>query len=231
MTKLNNSIGLRLNKRINWSYLWCSDDINNSKITTTTKLIEENTNKISKLLAIDELILSKTNKCYLAFRKNVNLGYLFTENSIRNRIQIFNRKIPRITDRNKGIKFETFKYLKIKNEMLQIVSAKYLSNYIAYQIKASTKSRDAAFNKSIATGIFTLIRHYFGRLKNYKLNGLSIICSGRWIKTRTGRKQKLKVTIGKTKKQTNKFNIDYSLTSLTSKFGVFSVKVWISYSD
>jgi ribosomal protein S3 len=77
-----------------------------------------------------------------------------------------------------------------------------------------------------------LIRYYFAKFKKQnRINGISIICSGRWLKTRTGRKQKLKVTIGKIRKQTYRYNVDYDLTSLTSKHGTFSVKVWISYRD
>jgi hypothetical protein len=89
----------------------------------------------------------------------------------------------RITSKIKGLHFETFKKIRVKkvnNEIFQLISANFLSSYIAYQIRASIKNRDVGFNKSISTGIFLLIRYYFAKFKKQnRINGISIICSGR----------------------------------------------------
>jgi ribosomal protein S3 len=58
--------------------------------------------------------------------------------------------------------------------------------------------------------------------------GLKIICTGRWKKTNTGRKQNLYFKFGKTSTSNVANKIIYTIINQTTKYGKCSVKIWVS---
>jgi ribosomal protein S3 len=61
--------------------------------------------------------------------------------------------------------------------------------------------------------------------------GLKIICSGKWKKTRSGRKQKLCVKFGQIVSSKVSNTLLYDFNSQTTRFGVIGIKVWIAYKN
>jgi ribosomal protein S3 len=60
--------------------------------------------------------------------------------------------------------------------------------------------------------------------------GLKVICSGKWKKTRSGRKQKFLVKFGRIKNPSISVATSYNYAFQKTKFGSCSIKVWISHT-
>jgi ribosomal protein S3 len=75
------------------------------------------------------------------------------------------------------------------------------------------------------------MRAYFTNQHKFLISGIRVSCKGKWSKTATGRAQKLVLTLGKLNTQTIDTFIDYSFSTVATKFGACSVKVLISYKS
>jgi ribosomal protein S3 len=60
--------------------------------------------------------------------------------------------------------------------------------------------------------------------------GFKIVCSGKWKKTRSGRKQKLTIKFGQIVNSSVSNVILYDYSVQKTRFGSCSIKVWISHS-
>jgi hypothetical protein len=110
------------------------------------------------------------------------------------------------------------------------ISAQVLSSYIKKQMSAPQKLKDLDFRINLKTGISMLALFLFKRFSlGSSIRGLRIVCSGRWTKTRSGRKQRLVYNKGSLKRLTFSALLDYGMSVVTTKFGVCSIKVWILY--
>jgi hypothetical protein len=110
------------------------------------------------------------------------------------------------------------------------ISAQVLSSYIKKQMSAPQKLKDLDFRINLKTGISMLALFLLKRFPlGSSIRGLRIVCSGRWTKTRSGRKQRLVYNRGSLKRLTFSALLDYGMTTVTTKFGVCSIKVWILY--
>jgi ribosomal protein S3 len=55
------------------------------------------------------------------------------------------------------------------------------------------------------------------------------MCKGKWIKTTTGRKQKLTFSLGKLNNQTVTSLLDYGFSTAQTQSGSCGLKVWICF--
>jgi hypothetical protein len=106
------------------------------------------------------------------------------------------------------------------------LSAQVLSEYIRRQMVAPQKLKDLDFRLNLKTGISQLA---ILLLKRFDLvtpiRGLRVVCSGRWSKTRSSRKQRFVYNRGSLKRLTFSAFLDYGTSTVTTKFGVCSIKV------
>lgn len=111
-----------------------------------------------------------------------------------------------------------------------ILSARALSEYIKVQMECPQKHKSLDFRYGIKPGIKRLARFIFKTLSSVvSIQGLRIVCSGRWSKTRSSRKQRFVYNRGRLKRLTFSAFLDYGMSVVTTKFGVCSIKVWILY--
>jgi ribosomal protein S3 len=59
--------------------------------------------------------------------------------------------------------------------------------------------------------------------------GLKIICSGKWKKTRSGRKQKLCIRFGKIQRTKIVNTLFYHFLTQKTKYGSFGIKIWVAH--
>ena len=107
-----------------------------------------------------------------------------------------------------------------------IISAHVLSDYIKGQIAAQQKFKSLDFRSGLKVGLSRLVNSFFKRFFNGgAVRGLRIVCAGRWSKTRSSRKQRLVINRGSLKRLTLSAFLDYGSSTVTTKFGVCSIKV------
>jgi hypothetical protein len=104
------------------------------------------------------------------------------------------------------------------------VSSQAIADVVAHQISLSPKQKDAMFKFNLRKGVIWLVKFFFNQRMPF-ITGVKIICSGRWQKTRSGRKQRMVCSFGNIKKQTFSKHIDYGFSSVTTKYGVCGIKV------
>ena len=115
--------------------------------------------------------------------------------------------------------------------MFSHISACVFSSYFAAQVALSSKMRDRTFKVGLQRGILLTLRRYFKGKNKLFISGIRVSLAGKWSKTRSGRKQKLVVTIGKLNTQTINSFIDYDFQTVATRFGACSIKVLISYKN
>ena len=129
--------------------------------------------------------------------------------------------------RRKFVKFQSLYYMQQK---FLLLSPKLLAQFVLRQLKVSYKLKNRSFNRNFQTGLVKFANTLLALFPN-KILGLKIICSGKWKKTRTGRKQKFILRFGKVQKATLANIIYYNKITQETKFGSCGVKVWISYKN
>jgi ribosomal protein S3 len=65
--------------------------------------------------------------------------------------------------------------------------------------------------------------------KSNIISGLKVECSGKWKQTASGRKQKLLFVVGNIKAQSVDQVISYGFSTINTKFGSCSFKVWVCF--
>jgi ribosomal protein S3 len=107
------------------------------------------------------------------------------------------------------------------------LSGQLLADYISRQISLTRKLKDESFKSSLTPGLKHIIRT-IGQDTN--LSGLKITCSGKWRKTRSGRKETITCSHGRLLTQSMSSVGTFGFSMINTKFGACGVKVWISYT-
>ena len=118
-----------------------------------------------------------------------------------------------------------------KKKVLKIFSffsANFLALYFMLQIEKNQKEKNYWFKRGLSIGVKGFLKDLFVKKPYLQPNGIKIIFLGRWAKTKTGRKQILKINFGSLKKQKIQSFIDYASYGGRTKFGAFCVHVFIS---
>lgn len=105
------------------------------------------------------------------------------------------------------------------------ISAQVLCNIVAYQLGLPPKLKDNNFKRNLRKGIVGLVKFIFNKRTTPYIAGVKIICSGRWQKTKSSRKQRMTYSFGKIQRQSFSKFIDYGFIATTTKYGVCGIKV------
>jgi len=244
-----NPLIFRLNKRQTWSSFWKAQNVSflifkeiefryyldiianfldnfltNTKITKSTKryrihsklVNNQAINKTKKLNLLQKNQKIQKNKQNLVFLSKFNKNFILDINKFYNH-------------NNKNFLFHKKLNLFSKYYYFPFLSAQTLSNFIAIQLETSVKKRDAAFKNNIKSGILNVAKTIFNKKTCNFIAGIKIVCKGKWIKTATGRKQKLTFSLGKLNNQTVLSLLDYGFSTAQTPYGSCGLKVWICF--
>nr|WEL35994.1 ribosomal protein S3 [Phaeocystis rex] len=114
--------------------------------------------------------------------------------------------------------------------LFNAVSSKFLSQLIAFQIKLKPRYRNEIFKLGIQIGVQSLLRYIYNTKTKFFILGVKAVCKGKWSKTASGRTQKITLNLGRLNNQAINSYVDSYSSFVTTKFGVCSVKVWVSYN-
>ena len=243
-----NSTSLRLKKRLNWNTITCLHNKRNlGDMTFQTQIISELT-KLSLLhlnFYTNNLVMTKSHKNYQLFSRLVHQTKVFTPNTYVNEF-VKNAKIKYLGNETKALsqlhlngsgvftEFADFLFRqsrfsffsKIQHKFL-VLSPRIITAFVKRQLKAPFKQKSRSFNSNLQTGLLRVANSLLLLFRNHVI-GLQIICSGKWKKTRSGRKQKLFLRFGKIQKNTANNILFYHTIAQKTALGVCSLKIWIS---
>lgn len=246
-----NATGLRLKKKVNWNALFCTHnlqsyanvviDAHQTGIATNLLLSKINyfannlyITRDSKKSHISSKILQKQN-----IYKNTKLYQLQTGARAQALLAttVANRQLSFV---NKDINYQFWDLMikKTQNKKLNmlgkennvnfsLLSPKLISSYICSLLNKNTKT-NVLNTSNLNIGIPMFLTRLLVPFKNTLL-GVKIICSGKWKKTRSGRKQKLCIKYGKVRNPSVSNVILFDYTTQKTKFGACGIKVWVSH--
>jgi hypothetical protein len=241
-----NALGLRLKNRTNWNATFCTQDlksysricINNQQLERTTDLLFLNFHLFS-----NNTIIAKNSKNFqiytkalqkkdiiqtpLDFKNSERVELLKNEKQSLKKLFLGSKNAQYVFSDiffNKHVK----NYTKIANEQFLVLAPKIITNYITNQLNKKGILKRSSFATNLNLGIILFCRQLLKRIQN-NIVGLKIVCSGKWKKTKSGRKQKITVKLGRIVSPSISNIILYDFAAQKTKFGVCGVKVWISH--
>jgi hypothetical protein len=257
MAQKVNSISLRLKKRLNWSTTGSVHNFGDyyNLVYNLSKLTKVN-DKIKQKLNINHNIarIEKTSKKYQFFyeifdqrfffhftklvnssKRTIQHFYQYKQNNIKTlQLILLNFLINRKQQTHNVTSVQNSKAFKVLNSKkmtsVQVLSPKLITEFIKKQLTEIGYStlKKGNFGNNLQGNIVNFL-HYLLREFKYNLLGIKIICLGRWKKTNTGRKQKIYLKFGQIQSANIANTILYHEINQTTKYGVVSVKVWISH--
>lgn len=251
MAQKINSFSLRLKKRANWNASFCSHNFKDySNINIKNQQIDQAINTLFTSnfhIFPNNITLTKNSKNYQLYvklfqkkdilSKSKNNSVEF-QNSDRFELLNNNTKIVNtcfLNNKNTIYTFSDFffnkqtkSFLKITKKQLIVLSPKIIHYYISNQLKKTGILKSSIFTTNLNTGILAFCFTLLKRVKG-SITGLKIVCSGKWKKTRSGRKQKLTIKFGQIINPSVATNILYDFSSQKTQFGACSIKVWIAH--
>lgn len=117
----------------------------------------------------------------------------------------------------------------VTDKHFTLLSPKLISKYITNQLNRMTPLKRLTFRTNLNNGILKFSYQILNRFKN-NIVGLKIICSGKWKKTRSGRKQKLMLKFGRIRNPNISNVTSFHYAFQKTKYGLCGVKVWISHT-
>lgn len=115
--------------------------------------------------------------------------------------------------------------------MVGTPSATVVADFIAMQIKLPNKLKCSSFRRGLQVGISSLCRLLFTKNESAVLVGIRISCFGKWSKTRAGRKQTITLSVGRLNSTSISSPLTYSKSTISTKYGSCSVKVWLNFKS
>lgn len=251
MAQKVNTYNLRLGNRFNWNVVMCLHNHNdyNNKIVNVTKLTKNGKSIFANSKIMHNILkISKSSKCYKLSCKLLNQKFFFefvklitkskriTQpfyqyrldylNYFKNIFMLFNvtknSLIFRYSNANHNKKLSG-KHLTLNPFLFSQLILSQLSNTNIINLSVNI------FNQTLQYNILKIIKLFLIKF-NYKILGLKIICVGKWKKTKSGRKQKIYIKYGQIKNLSLINKISYCATTHKTKYGVCSIRVWISHS-
>lgn len=230
-----NAIGFRLGKRTNWPSVWCNTQKQYAaELFSDLELRHFNKKLIRRLGFYENDSIVKKSQGKTKFYTKL----LTTEDIVGGKEKIN-------TKRSFSPFFDNylFEYKKFKNSSLKIarsssqknmnilpfLSAQTLSDYIVEQLKLSHRSKHWSFKISLQSGIADIISKLLRKKNTHFISGVRILCSGKWRKTKSGRKQRIVFSIGRLRSPSMDCVSSYGFSTQATKFGACGIKVWISY--
>jgi len=119
-------------------------------------------------------------------------------------------------------------FLYFDHKFSSFFSPKILTFSIVEQIKRyNNKLKSKNFSFGLNIGIAKLVNKLLAKYKK-NIVGIKIICSGKWKKTRSGRKQIFVYKKGQLRNSTISNVIFFDFITQKTKFGSCGIKVWIA---
>jgi len=239
-----NPVGLRLKTRLNWNSVYSTHDFKNyAKITMKTKQIHMSTKIICLAynLITNNTFVHYNGKIPILSTKLLQMRNIFN-NPNTNTLQSQTRNFLNRNNAQNSVKlltvptkwtffnftnlFNSVAFKKILNRKLHnnFIVAKLITTCIRILIQTSSKLKIVPnLNVEIPLILINLLKPIKGSLL-----GIKVTISGKWKKTRSGRKQKLCIKYGKINSATLSNVVLFDYITEKTKFGAVSVKVWIS---
>jgi hypothetical protein len=237
MSKQNHATFYRLGSRLNWNVLHSSKNLTHGYLFIKLLYMHQNMHRFLQHfdLSFDQILCFKNSKTVKQSFQIVPLDGLKNSIPTQKNMNAFYMKNNQAIPKTPDLDFEIFNISTLTNKSdssidgyFHWISASIFCNFITDQINRSTEQRDILFDRSFLYGLSLLIRKYmiFYRLHgSSRLNGIRILCAGKFSRTKSSRKQKMLVSVGKTDKQTISTVIDFALAFSNTKHGSFSVKI------
>ena len=229
MSQKINALGFRLKKRLNWLSQFAIDEKGYSKSVFTTMKSSFYTKIFFQKFGF---FFNNTYFVADSIKKQafLGLGKLSNSKDLNSNNFGYNKSYNKL----KSLTLNAFYAKKPKDNwkpnysFFRSVSCNLICEYIADQLKKPTRLRNKSFIKNINIGLLELTN---GIIKENKKNilGLKIICSGRWQKTRSGRKQNVIIRVGNLKTPTVSSLLYYHYLQTTTKQGACGIKVWVCF--
>ena len=235
MAQKTNPISLRISSKTVWNSIWSED--NKSYYRLLFKDLE--VKKYIKIL-FNNLGIKVNETLTKPQNESININVKRVSRTLK-KDNVSNKAIRSLSFFKQftlNIQKQTNKVLRYKGKislwesklLFSYIPAQFFSDFIALQIKFSSKYRNEAFKFGVQAGIQSLISYYYNsRSKNF-VSGIKVICKGRWTKTGTGRTQKIILNLGRLNNQAFSSFIDSYISTSVTKFGACSIKVLISYN-
>lgn len=111
---------------------------------------------------------------------------------------------------------------------IPFLASKMVADFIAYQILIAFKLKEKAFKQGVLQGIILLSKNILSRSNFLYVSGILVKIKGKWIRTRTGRKQAIMFSVGQLTSE-QKGTVSFGSSDFYTKFGSCNVKVWICF--
>jgi ribosomal protein S3 len=168
----------------------------------------ENQGKQKNKRVIDYLMTTKTATKQLSLFKH-NITYQFTT---------FLTKIQ------KKSKKQNWQTNKLTKSNFSLLSPKLIATFICALLNKNSRFKNDLAAYRVSPSIPMLLTRLLAPFKK-EICGVKVICSGRWKKTKSGRKQKLCIKYGKIRKPTMTNIILFDYITQKTKFGACGIKV------
>ena len=234
MAQKTNAISLRIASKTIWNSIWSEDNKTYYRFLFKDLEVKKYIKILSNHLGIkvNETLTKPQNESI-----NINIKRVSRTLKKDNAYNKAFRSLSFFKQFTLNIQQQTNKNLRHKKKLslwesktlFSYIPARFFSDFIASQIKLSSKRRNESFKFGVQAGIQSILRYYYNsRSKNF-VSGIKVICKGKWAKTGTGRTQKIILNLGRLNNQAFSSFIDSYISTVTTKFGVCSIKVLISY--
>lgn len=253
MSQKINATGLRLKKKLSWNSVFCLHNpqkyanltVSNRQIKYATTAILSKINTYSnRLLTVRNsktaVVYSKLIQQQQAYKntrfyqkqmlKRTEAAF-YALSSLKNlslRGNFINYQLSSLITQNSVIKNKgldrSSNFLK---SSFTLLTAKLITSFISALLQKDAKTKYGIDTSNLSASIPLLLTKLLSPFKN-QLLGVKVICSGRWKKTGSGRKQKLCVKYGRVRNPNLSSVILFDYVTQKTKFGACGIKVWVA---
>lgn len=115
----------------------------------------------------------------------------------------------------------------LKNQF-HLFTPSIILSFVSKQIEKPNKLKNKLFIKNLQFGLFMLINNLLF-INKHDIVGIKLMISGKWKKTRSGRKQKLVLNFGKIERSSVVNALFFEQNHQKTKYGSCNVRIWISH--
>lgn len=253
MSQKINATGLRLKKKLSWNSVFCLHNpqkyanltVSNRQIKYATTAILSKINTYSNRLftvrnsktavvyskLIQQQQAYKNTRFYqkqMLKRMEAALSALSSLRNLSLTGNFINYQLSSLITQNSVIKKKgldrSSHFLK---SSFTLLTAKLITSFISALLQKDAKTKYGIDTSNLSASIPLLLTKLLSPFKN-QLLGVKVICSGRWKKTGSGRKQKLCVKYGRVRNPNLSSVILFDYITQKTKFGACGIKVWVA---
>ena len=253
MAQKINATGLRLKKKLSWNSVFCLHNpqkyanltVGNQQIKYATAAILSKINLFTNRLLVvrnskTTVVYSKLIQQQQAFkstrfyqkqmskRTEIALSALTSLKNLSLTGNIINYQLSSLIAQNNAIKNKRLdRSATFLKSNFTLLTAKLITYFISALLQKDAKTKYGIDASNLSVSIPLLLTKLLSPFKN-QLLGVKVICSGRWKKTGSGRKQKICVKYGRVRNPYLSSVILFDYFTQKTKFGVCGIKVWVA---